>query len=123
MLILQDNQPPLKWNGYLSPLGFQFWGDHHLCHLANIASIDYKVYRAEERPHWELAEIYGSEYVEPGEFLIYRPSGVRDDECPGISALVCAVHVSMKAATPRKDLPIPTRYNLIARLNSMYQTS
>jgi hypothetical protein len=97
------------WNGFYSPLGFQFWTDGHFCHLANIGANDYEVYRAAERPHWELAEVYGSEYVLPGEFLIYRPSDFGDGDCPGISTLVCRLHESI-AASSDLELPIPHRY-------------
>jgi hypothetical protein len=99
------------WNGYLSALGFQFWSDSHFCHLANIATTDYNVYRAAEWPHWERAEVYGSEYVLPGEFLIYRPSDFGDDDCLGISTLVCRLHASI-AASSELELPIPSHYIL-----------
>ena len=95
MLILQPNQRPLEWKGYVSPLGFHFWLDCHLCHLANISTIGYHLYSATEWPRWEFAEIYDPHFVEPGEFLIYRPSDFEDDECPGIEDLIGRLHEAM----------------------------
>jgi hypothetical protein len=110
-IISQPHQPPIRWNGYYSALGFQFWADEHLCHLTRFATTDYNVYRAAERPHWELATVYGSEYVDPGEFLIFREVDMTDRECPGLPALVCAVHAGIMAATPNRVLPrVPSRY-------------
>jgi hypothetical protein len=111
LLLPQAYRRPLQWNGYLPVAGFRFWLDHHLSHLADIATTDYYIYRAGERPHWVLAEIHGAQMVEPGEFLIYRASHIFDHACPGLSMLVRGVHASMLAAVPYRDLPrIPSRY-------------
>jgi len=73
--------------------------------------MDYYIYRAAERPHWEFAETHQEEMVAPGEFLMYRARDLDDHECPGISTLVQAVHASMTAAVPYRNLPrIPSRY-------------
>jgi hypothetical protein len=111
MMSGQADRSPVEWNGFLSTFGFQFWLDDHLSHLANIALVPYEVYRVYEQPHWQLAEPYGSEYVESGEFLVYKPLGLPDDECPGIENLVRSLHESMTEADPDRDfLPVPSRY-------------
>jgi len=110
-LLRQANRRPLKWNRYLPAEGFQFWLDYHLSHLADIATTSYFIYRAGERPHWVFAETHQAEMVEPGEFLIYRAEDLDDYECPEISSLVQAVHASMTAAVPYRNLPrIPSQY-------------
>jgi hypothetical protein len=101
MLILQPNRHPLEWKGYLSPSGFQFWLDYHLCHLANSSAIGYDLYCATELPRWQFAEIYDPQFVEPGGFLIYRPSDFEDDECLGIADLIGRLHDAMSAVAPK----------------------
>ena len=61
--------------------------------------------------------MYGSEYVLPGEYLIYRPSGFTDSDCPGISTLVRRLHASISASSDQ-ELPIPPRYKLMEGLDT-----
>jgi len=58
-----------------------------------------------------FAETHGAEMVEPGEFLIYWATDLDNHECPGVSTLVQAMHVSMTAVVPYWNLPrIPPQY-------------
>lgn len=82
----------------MSNIGFEFWRDHHLSHLANISGVDYEIYRAQACPKWEFAETHGSEYGSAGEFFIYRAIGLDDDDCPGLGSLIQSAHESMSRA-------------------------
>jgi hypothetical protein len=111
-ILQQKNYPPLKWRGWLSNNGFRFWLDQHLCHLANIAAVDYEIYRAAPNAAWELAEIYGLEHRLDGEFFIYQARGFEDDDCPGLAEFIGAKHVLMTRAG--LDVPrIPYRYYIL----------
>jgi hypothetical protein len=58
LLLRQVFRRPL---GYLPAAGWQYWLDYHLSDLVDIATTDYYIHRASERPHWVFAETHGAE--------------------------------------------------------------